>query len=469
MVLPRSGKPWRPEDLRALAAAMGAEGDVHEGPEATAQAAEDFGRLVRGSATVVAMPKTAGAVEAIIRLAGERQLPVTVRGRGFSQGGQSVPAGGLLLDLSSLKGVEAPDLATRTVRCAGGATWREVIARTAPQGLLPCVAPLNLDLTVGGTLSIGGFGATSHFYGPAIANVANLAVVAGEGVRRECSPEQDPLLWQAVLGGLGRVGVIVSATLQLRGFKSKVRTFYLLYDDLAGCLEDHRRLVCSGLPVYLESFCTANLQGLRNGPRGRAPFAVWFYALHVSYEYDEVPPQAEEALAGLHPFRLVHIEDNDTVPYAARYEPRFEAMRRTGAWQWPHPWVEATLPGAAVAELLPQLLDVLPLALGENPRLFFVNGRPPGRFFMMPEAEEVIGLAFTPVGIPSWIREEALTAFRTIHTRILAAGGKRYGSGWLEMDEAAWRAHFGERFNDWLAAKQLFDPHNIFTSQMFVA
>ena len=43
------------------------------------------------------------------------------------------------------------------------------------------------------------------------------------------------------------------------------------------------------------------------------------------------------------PFSLVHVDVGETVAFAARYDPRFSAMRRSGAWLQPHPWVEALL------------------------------------------------------------------------------------------------------------------------------
>jgi FAD/FMN-containing dehydrogenase len=46
---------------------------------------------------------------------------------------------------------------------------------------LPAVVPLNLDLTVGGTVSAGGIGATSHTHGPVVSNVSEITAVTGSG------------------------------------------------------------------------------------------------------------------------------------------------------------------------------------------------------------------------------------------------------------------------------------------------
>ena len=196
------------------------------------------------------------------------------------------------------------------------------------------------------------------------------------GRRVTCSETREPAVYQAVLGGLGRGGIIASAEVELRPFKPRVRTFYLLFQELGAWLEAQRVLIDSNRADYLEAFCTPCVQGLRQGPGGRVPFAEWFYGLHVTLEHEPGPgPAQSEALAGLGLFRLVHVEDNDTVAFAARYDARFAGMRRSGAWLQPHPWVEAMLPGDRLQEILPTVLEAYPLAFGDGPRLLFVDRR----------------------------------------------------------------------------------------------
>ena len=460
-------RAWSLDDSRALVAETGLP-LVHD-PDVCSGVATDFGRLQSGDSFAVATPRSPAELAGILEFANARGLSLTPRGLGMSQGGQSIAAGGVTLDLSGMARVDAPDPASRTIRCEGGATWRALIAAAAPHGLLPKVVPLNLDLTIGGTLSVGGIGATSHQYGLALADVMALDVVTGGGRRVHCSEANEPAVFNAMLGGLGRSGIIAAATLELRPFKPFVRTFYLLYDAVGPWLSDQRALIASGRADYLEGFCTASVQGFRNGPRGRRPFAHWFYGLHITIEHEAgAAPEAGEALEGLRPFRVVHVEDAETVGFAARYEPRFEGMRRSGAWSQPHPWVEALLPGSAAEELVPRLLEDLSLTLGEVHRLFFVAKRNPRPLFMMPEAEEIVGFAVLPVGVAPHSLDDALNALRAVHARVVAAGGKRYPSGWLAMmNEDSWRSHFGERFTEWQTAKRELDPASILRSTLF--
>ena len=459
------GRAWTDEDVEAACRETGLE----VGATTDRDAAEhDFGRLVRRTARAVLAPRSTEELVRILAFASNRGLRLTARGRGMSQGGQSLPSGGVALDLSQLTETGAPQAASRTMRCSSGTTWRSAIANASPHGFLPKVVPLNLDLTVGGLLSVAGVGATSHRFGCAVSCVAELEVVTGDGRRVTCSETREPAVYQAVLGGLGRAGIIASADIELRPFKPRVRTFYLLFDEMGAWLEAQRLLVGSNRADYLEAFCTPCVQGLREGPSGRVPFAEWFYGLHISVEHDPGhAPEEGEALAGLGLFRLVHVEDNDTVAFAARYDARFAAMKRSGAWLQPHPWVEAMLPGDRLHEILPAVLKAYPVAFGDGPRLLFIDRRRVPPFLRMPEGPSVACCALLPVGVPEHILPAALDALRGIHRTIVAAGGKRVLSGWITMmDEQALLDHFGEKSETWTSARRQLDPKGVLDSPL---
>jgi cytokinin dehydrogenase len=456
---------WSIEDIQALSLEVG--GSIAGAPADREAAESDFGHLVRRTALGVLTPRTADDVERIVAYANQRGLKLTARGRGMSQGGQSIPSAGVSLDLSHMTSIDLPDAASNTVRCSAGASWRDVIAMTAPHGLLPKVVPLNLDLTVGGLLSVAGVGATSHRYGPAVACAPELEVVTGGGRRLVCSESRERSVYEASLGGLGRAAVIVGARIELRPFARETRTFYLLFDELEPWLSVQRTLIASRRAEYVEGFCTPCVQGLRDGPHGRAPFAQWFYALHVTVEFDGRAPSASEVLGENERFRLVHQEDSATIAFAARYDPRFMSMRRSGAWTQAHPWVEAMLPGDKLHELLPAILAAYPVAFGDGPRLAFVerSGTPP--FVSMPVGPEVVCCALLPTSVPPHLLADALDRLRAIHGLIVRGGGKRVLSGWTTMmDDRALVEHYGERAEDWASARRELDPRGVLDSPL---
>jgi cytokinin dehydrogenase len=432
--------------------------------DALERVAQDFGHVVSGEPVGVARPGSEQEVAALVRdayAAGER---LTVRGAGHSFGGQSLPARSVAVDMSGLNGVGPVHGGRESVRCGAGATLRDVVAATFPHGRLPRVMTNLLDLTVGGLLSVGGIGPASQRYGPVVSNVASMVVVTGEGEIRHCSRTEDRRLYDAVLCGLGRCGVIVSAELELRAARPRVRTFYLLYDDHRRWLADQRAL--AGSVQGMEGFCSPSAQGLRGTHGRRAAFTTWFYPLQVCLEYEETPP---ELPTGLSPYRIVHVEDDLTSYFPARHDARFETMKRLGAWDRPHPAVSALIDIGTLAEVLPDVLAAIPPGLGDVHRgIFLVDMQRVPPLFMTPGTGDVAFFSIMHAGVAPPLVEEALEAFARARDLLVDAGGKSYLADWLAgTGPASWRAHFGSQADTWEAHKTIFDPSGAFCSQLF--
>src|SRR5437588_9356342 len=81
--------------------------------------------------------------------------------------------------------------------------------------LTPPVLTDYLELTVGGTLSAGGIGGTSHRHGPQVDHVRELEVVTGTGEIVTCSPASNTAVFSGALAGYGQAGIITRATIPL--------------------------------------------------------------------------------------------------------------------------------------------------------------------------------------------------------------------------------------------------------------
>src|SRR6266702_2049515 len=384
--------------------------------------AHDFGQVVRGEPVGVVQPRSAREVAALVRDAGSAGERLTVRGAGHSFGGQSLPARSVVVDMSGLRGVESVDGDRELVRCGAGATLRDVVTATLPHGRLPRVMTNLLDLTVGGLLSVGGIGPGSQSHGSMVSNVASMVVVTGDGEIRRCSRTKDRQLYDAVLCGLGRCAVIVSAELELRTARPHVRTFYLLYDDHRRWLADQQAL--AGSVHGMEGFCSPTAQGLRGTHGRRAAFATWFYPLQVCIEYEETPPAL--------------------------------------------PAVSALIDVTTLAEVLPDVLAAIPPGLGDAHRGIFLvdlQGAPP--LFMTPSPEHVEFFSIMHAGVPPPLVEDALEAFSRARDLLMDAGGKSYLADWLgSVGPAYWRTHFGSHAHSWETCKTIYDPSTVFCSQL---
>ena len=105
------------------------------------------------------VPDNAADIAEVIRAG----VPVTAWGRGHSTHGQSLVDGGVVVDMAGLSSVQRVEPGYAVVDA--GASWRTVLEATLPLGLTPPVLTDFLDLSVGGTLSLGGIGGTSHRHG----------------------------------------------------------------------------------------------------------------------------------------------------------------------------------------------------------------------------------------------------------------------------------------------------------------
>jgi cytokinin dehydrogenase len=456
---------WSEADGRALAAdGVFIRRDSHSRQEA----GQDFGRVERGEPWGVATPRDISELERLVGHAARRRLPLTARGRGFSSSGQSLSVAGVTVDCSRLDRIDAIDTGARTVRCEAGTRWRELVAASLGQGLLPVVLPSSLDMSVGGLLSAGGLGASSHRHGTAASHAVDLQVVTAADGPVRCDGGERRDLYDAVLAGLGRCGAISQVTLALRPAPRRVRTYHLMYGDLATWLDDQRKLVRQQRADYLEGFTWASAKGIRSDHMGRRAFAHWLYGLQLGLEYDGQPPDAGVALAGLDPWRVVHVQDEEVTLHIERQQPRFDTMRRSGAWELTHPWLECLLPVERLADLLPQVLDALPPSLGDGHRLGWLARDKLPPLLAVPDAEEVACLAIVPPGVADFERDLVLQVFRQLDHSLRAAGGKRYPSGWLgRLTEQDWRQHHGPRYDAWMAAKRRYDPDRIFRSTLF--
>ena len=132
----------------------------------------------------VVVPRTATDVEATIAIAREHGVPVTARGGGTSQCGQTVNHG-LIVDVSRyMRDVVALDTAARTVRVQPGIVLDELNRGLKKHGLFFPVDPSTASrATIGGMTANNSSGARSIRYGIMADNVVGIDAVLADGAR----------------------------------------------------------------------------------------------------------------------------------------------------------------------------------------------------------------------------------------------------------------------------------------------
>jgi FAD/FMN-containing dehydrogenase/Fe-S oxidoreductase len=132
----------------------------------------------------VIVPKTAEDVEAVIAIARENGVPVTPRGGGTSQCGQTVNHG-LIVDVSKyLRGIVSLDTAARRARVQPGIVLDTLNRELKRHGLFFPVDPSTASrATIGGMTANNSSGARSIRYGIMADNVAGIDAVLADGTR----------------------------------------------------------------------------------------------------------------------------------------------------------------------------------------------------------------------------------------------------------------------------------------------
>jgi FAD/FMN-containing dehydrogenase len=432
-------------------------------PAALTAAADDFGHYVHRRPVAVLRPGSVADVVSMVRFCAAQGIQVAARGQGHGTNGQAQAGGGLIIETAPLHTVgpvvRRPD-GTGTVRVGAGAVWSAVVRATLEQGLTPPVFTDYLELSVGGTLSVGGLGGQSHLHGAQVDNVTELQVVTGTGELVTCSPTRSPALFRAVLAGLGQCAVIVAATLRLVTAPVSVRHFLLPYTDLATFLDDQRKLARDGRFAYVEGEVAPD-------PQGR-----WSrYVLEaVAYGPPAGPEPDDTALLGGLRYDTSGVVTRETLGYfdfLDRLAPGVAALEQAGLWSWSHPWLNLLLPGDRAPALAGALLDGLAgqsLGPGGVVLLYpLVRRRLRMPLLRMPDDPVPYLLAVL------WTLDPADTAAiaarreanHAAYETVRAAGGTQYPVGSIPMTPDDWRAQYGRVGPLFTAARQRWDPDGL--------
>jgi FAD/FMN-containing dehydrogenase len=147
-------------------------------------------------------------VIAAVDYARTNNLLTAVRGGGHNGAGLGTCDGGIVIDLSRMKGVRV-DAAARTVRVAAGSLWAEVDHATHPFGLAVPAGFISSTGVAGLTLG-GGIGYLTRQYGLTIDNLLSADVVLADGTIVTADEDSHPDLFWALRGGGGNFGVVTS-------------------------------------------------------------------------------------------------------------------------------------------------------------------------------------------------------------------------------------------------------------------
>lgn len=187
-----------------------------------------------------------------IAFARSNHLEISVRGGGHNVAGRCVTEGGLMIDLSAMKGIYVDPVA-QTVRAQGGVTWRELNREAHAHGLAVTGGAISSTGIAGYTLG-GGLGWLMPKYGLAVDNLLGVELVTADGRTLNVTDETDPDLAWALRGGGGNFGVAASLLYRLHPLSMVTGGLIAHPIDAAGDMLRFYRDAVADCPDDLEVF-----------------------------------------------------------------------------------------------------------------------------------------------------------------------------------------------------------------------
>jgi FAD/FMN-containing dehydrogenase len=156
--------------------------------------------------TAIVRAKDATDISRVVALAREMGLELAVKSGGHSVAGHSVSDGGIVLDLSEMKGLEI-DVSGRTAWAETGLTAGEYTAATGVHSLATGFGDTG-SVGIGGITLGGGLGYLVRKHGLTIDDVLAAEIVTAGGELLHADAERHPDLFWAIRGGGGNFGVV---------------------------------------------------------------------------------------------------------------------------------------------------------------------------------------------------------------------------------------------------------------------
>jgi FAD/FMN-containing dehydrogenase len=182
-----------------------------------------------------------------VQFARSRNLLVAIRGGGHNVAGRAICDGGLVIDLSRMKGIHV-DPVHCIARAEPGVTWSEFDRETQAFGLATTGGTVSSTGIAGLTLG-GGIGWLMRTCGLACDNLVSVDLVTAEGRLLRASATENPDLFWGVRGAGANFGVVTSFEYQLHPVGpllggmlihpfSKARDVLRFYRDVAATAPD---------------------------------------------------------------------------------------------------------------------------------------------------------------------------------------------------------------------------------------
>src|SRR5215467_13832907 len=206
------GRPSMAQSIEQISAAI--RGQLIRPTDATYDAARKvYNGMIDKRPKLIVRAVDVGDVMAALHYGRENRLLTAIRGGGHNGAGLGTCDGGLVIDLSPMKGIRV-DPAAGTVRAEAGCVWGDVDHATYAFGMATPSGFISTTGVAGLTLG-GGIGYLTRRYGLTIDNLLSVDMVLADGRFVTASTKENEDLFWAIRGGGGNFGVVTSFEFRL--------------------------------------------------------------------------------------------------------------------------------------------------------------------------------------------------------------------------------------------------------------
>ena len=415
------------------------------------------GMIDRRPVLIVQCSGTADVI-ASVHFARDNGLLLSVKGGGHNVAGNAVADGGLVIDLSRMRGVHV-DPRRKTARAQGGATWGDLDRETQVFGLATPGGVVSTTGIAGLTLH-GGFGHLRRPHGLSIDNLLSVDIVTADGRLLTASAGENPDLFWAVRGAGSNFGVVTSFEFRLHPVGPTVMLGGVMYhlDDAPRVLRQWRSFIAD-LPDALTPIAL-----FWSVPEGFPPEIVGTPIVVTAAVHAGPVDAGEKAVKPMRSFAKPVLDMSAPMPFTA-VQAAFDPFFPKGLLQY---W-KSTYLNELSDDLLDALCDLA--AKRPSPKTTMDVWPMAGAAARVPAADTAFGprrpymVAFESTWTDPRTNEANIAWARNAHAsmnRFSSAGIYLNFPGFADDKGDAARAAYGDNFDRLARLKATYDPGNLF-------
>lgn len=405
-----------------------------------------------------------------------KQGNLVPRGLGRSYGDQAINENGRVAICTHLNHFLGWDEKEGILECEAGVSLEEIINVFGPKGWLPMICPGTKFVTIGGAISNDIHGKAHHVDGSFFNCVISFTIMLANGEVVAASRTEHADLFEASFGGLGLLGVILTAKIRLR----KIETTYFKQksikvknlEEMLKALEEYSHFnysvawvdpLAKGNKLGSGVLTVGNAAGLNDLPSSLRKEPLKLHKKSKLTVPFFLPGFLLNSLTVRMLNRVIAFVQNSPKEFI-HYEKFFFPLDMINNWNKGYgkrgfiQYQFVIPPGQEGADNVRRIIGMI-ASSGCTP---FLNV-----FKKMGHGQGILSFPFEgyTLAIDFPVTKNLRAFTKKMDAEVLKAGGRIYLGKDSMLDKEMFQAMYPQ-YSQWLAIKRKYDPENVFTSDI---